>query len=151
MLNQCTLSGNAASGAASGILCVEGSVAVTNTIAAGNNGGSGTDIYLDFDTSLNYGGSNLVQSDFNGGTITGPAPLRAAANLAPLGNYGGPTPTVPPSPGSPALGAGTVVVNTFATDQRGYAGQTQMNTDSKSADHGLPRDYGPQTTGRREN
>jgi len=35
--------------------------------------------------------------------------------LAPLGNYGGPTQTIPLLPGSPALGAGTGVT----TDQRG--------------------------------
>ena len=56
-----------------------------------------------------------------GGTINGPAPLTYALNLAPLGNYGGPTQTLPPLPGSPAIGAGSVAANTFATDQRGYA------------------------------
>ena len=53
-------------------------------------------------------------------TITGPAPLTNAPNLAPLGNYGGPTQTMPPLPGSPAIDAGSnAATNTFATDQRG--------------------------------
>ena len=47
--------------------------------------------------------------------------LTKAPDLAPLGNYGGPTQTMPPLPGSPAIGAGSVAANTFSTDQRGYA------------------------------
>ena len=63
-----------------------------------------------------------------GGTITGPAPLTNAPDLAPLGNYGGPTQTMPPLPGSPAIDAGSnAATNNFATDQRG-----------------LPRFVGPQ-------
>ncbi len=38
--------------------------------------------------------------------------------LAPLGNYGGPTQTMPPLPGSPAIGAGGAT--TLTTDQRGF-------------------------------
>jgi hypothetical protein len=41
--------------------------------------------------------------------------------LAPLGNYGGPTLTMLPLFGSPAIDAGAdSATNTFATDQRGY-------------------------------
>jgi hypothetical protein len=91
-------------------------MAIDNTIVAGN---SGADIY-NVDV-LTYGGSNLVQSDVTSpGDYTGPAPLTNAPNLAPLGNYGGPTQTMPPLPGSPAIGAGSVAANTFSTDQRGY-------------------------------
>jgi hypothetical protein len=40
--------------------------------------------------------------------------------LAPLGNYGGPTPTMPPLPGSPAIDAGIdAAASMFTTDQRG--------------------------------
>ena len=93
---------------------------MTNTIVAGNSGSLGADIY-NYSATLTYGGSNLVQSVDNfGGTITGPAPLTNAPDLAPLGNYGGPTQTMPPLPGSPAIGAGSVAANTFSTDQRGY-------------------------------
>ena len=93
---------------------------MTNTIVAGNSGSFGADIYILLAT-ITYGGSNLVQSVHNsGGTITGPAPLTNAPDLAPLGNYGGPTQTMPPLPGSPAIGAGSVAANTFSTDQRGY-------------------------------
>jgi hypothetical protein len=98
-LNQCTLSGNSAT-VGGGIYNFNGTTAITNTIVAGN---SGSDIsgYA----PVTSGGSNLVGS---------------APDLAPLGNYGGPTQTMPPLPGSPAIGAGSVAANTFSTDQRGY-------------------------------
>ncbi|MGL4398390.1 MAG: choice-of-anchor Q domain-containing protein [Luteolibacter sp.] len=43
--------------------------------------------------------------------------LSGDPRLAPLGNYGGPTQTMPPLPGSPAIDAGTT---TLTTDQRGF-------------------------------
>src|SRR5208282_5354942 len=63
---------------------------------------------------------NAVYPVGSGVNFTGPAPLTNAPNLAPLGNYGGPTQTMPPLPGSPAIGAGRVPGNTFTNDQRGY-------------------------------
>ena len=49
-------------------------------------------------------------------------PITNAPMLAPLGNYGGPTQTMPPLPGSPAIDAGSdSATNLFATDQRGHA------------------------------
>jgi len=124
-LNQCTLSGNSASdggGIYNDDSANDGAaVIMTNTIVAGNSGVyTSEDIYNKAGT-LTYGGSNLVQSvDNEFGTITGPAPLTNAPDLAPLGNYGGPTQTMPPWPGSPAIDAGSVAANTFSTDQRGY-------------------------------
>jgi len=128
-LNQCTLSGNSAPGGDGGGIYNDdmandgAAVMMTNTIVGGNSANSGADIYNIYNSvTLTYGGSNLVQSvDNSDGTITGPAPLTNAPNLAPLGNYGGPTQTMPPLPGSPAIGAGSVAANTFSTDQRGYA------------------------------
>jgi hypothetical protein len=133
-LNQCTLSGNSANGGG-GILNYDSrtlngtaTATITNTIVGGNSGSYGADIDNGADiyyyATLTYGGSNLVQSVYNynygGGGVFGPAPLTNAPDLAPLGNYGGPTQTMPPLPGSPAIGAGSVAANTFATDQRGY-------------------------------
>jgi hypothetical protein len=97
-----------------------GALTITNTIVAGNMAGDGIADIQNFD-DVTYGGANLVRSVENIGSITGPAPLTKAPDLAPLGNYGGPTQTLPPLPGSPAIGAGSVAANTFATDQRGYA------------------------------
>jgi hypothetical protein len=122
-LNQCTLSGNSANGepGAGGGIYDEATLTMTNTIVGGNSAVFGADIYNGF-ADVTYGGSNLVQSVHNGNTtITGPAPLTNAPDLAPLGNYGGPTQTMPPLPGSPAIGAGSVAANIFATDQRGYS------------------------------
>ncbi len=119
-LNQCTLSGNSAT-YGGGILNDGIKLTMTDTIVAGNSGSPGADIYNYDAATLTNGGSNLVQTIYsNEGTITGPAPLTNAPNLAPLGNYGGPTQTMPPLPGSPAIGAGSVAANTFSTDQRGY-------------------------------
>ena len=42
------------------------------------------------------------------------------ADLGVLGNYGGPTETIPLLPGSPAIGAGTAISG-ITTDQRGFA------------------------------
>ena len=125
-LNQCTLSGNSGPGFYSpgggGIYnSYEGTLTMTNTVVAGNRG---EDIISG--SPLTYGGSNLVQSVSavfpvgSGVDFTGPAPLTNAPDLAPLGNYGGPTQTMLPLPGSPAIGAGSVADNTFSTDQRGY-------------------------------
>ena len=121
-LSQCTLSGNSGTFGGGGIFNYGATLTMKNTVVAGNGGRPGADIYNDNSATLTYGGSNLVQSvDNPGSTITGPAPLTNAPDLAPLGSYGGPTQTMPPLPGSPAIGAGSVAANTFTTDQRGYA------------------------------
>ena len=63
-------------------------------------------------------------------TITGSRLRKTAGDpilpmLAPLGDYGGPTQTMPPLPGSPAIGASAVFDdqndNLITTDQRGLA------------------------------
>ena len=133
-LNQCTLSGNSAYAGGgifndyeSGFNISESTLTMTNAIVGGNSATYyGEDLGEDdienmSSATVTFGGSNLVQTVYNGGTITGLAPLTNAPNLAPLGNYGGPTQTMPPLPGSPAIRAGSVAANTFATDQRGYA------------------------------
>jgi hypothetical protein len=127
-LNQCTLSGNSATnvvdiggGFGGGGIYNGGRLAMTNCILSGNSDNYGADdIYND--SVLTYGGSNLILSVVyvSPNYYTGPAPLTNAPDLAPLGNYGGPTQTMPPLPGSPAIGAGSVAANTFSTDQRGY-------------------------------
>jgi hypothetical protein len=77
-----TISGNSSDNGG-GLLNSGGTVTVTNTIVAGNSGGDITGAYT--------GSHNLI-----GGT-----PL-----LGTLGSYGGPTPTIPLLPGSPAIDAG---------------------------------------------
>jgi PKD repeat protein len=117
-LNQCTLDGNDGDSEGGGIFN-QGTAELNNTIVAGNSGNSGADIYIQ--GNLTYGGANLVQSVYhNSGSISGPTPVNAAPDLATLSDYGGPTFTMPPLLGSPAIGAGSVAINIFATDQRGY-------------------------------
>jgi hypothetical protein len=86
-----------------------GTAALTNTIVAGN-GGAG-------DLFGSYSGSN----DLIGGN-----PL-----LAPLGNYGGPTPTLALLPGSPAIDNGGFVT-TFSS-----AGVTDTSSTSITVANGL--------------
>jgi Vibrio cholerae sialidase, lectin insertion len=104
LLDNCTIYGNSAGGVAGG-LNNYGALTLTNTIVAGNSASVSANLYLDISGSF-IGSHNLGSGD----------PL-----LAPLGNYGGPTQTMPPLAGSPALDAGTdSVTNFLATDQRGY-------------------------------
>jgi hypothetical protein len=114
-VNQCTLTGNSSYEGGAIFNYNSGTLNLTNSIAAGNSASSGADLFNVH--TVNLGGANLVQSFANLGTANGPAPLNAAPLLAPLGNYGGPTPTQPPLPGSPAIDA--AAATSFATDQRG--------------------------------
>ena len=93
ILNHCTLTGNLAT--RGGAWHSEGALTVSNSIVAGN-------------------GRTNISGPFTGGhNFTEGNPL-----LAPLGHYGGPTPTMPPLPGSPALDA--AVNSAFTNDQRGF-------------------------------
>ncbi|MGD1089422.1 MAG: choice-of-anchor Q domain-containing protein [Verrucomicrobiota bacterium] len=127
MVNQSTLTGNSApSGFGGGIYNGGTLMTITNTIVAGNSGLSGQSSDIDNQEppgdTIAFGGANIVPV-LEGGfvdIITGPAPITNAPDLAPIGNYGGPTQTLPPVPGSPAIAAGSVAANSFTTDQRGY-------------------------------
>jgi hypothetical protein len=93
------VSQNSASATAGGINHAASTLAISNSIVAGNVQSSGGDI--------NGGGT------FAGVNLTNGTPL-----LAPLANYGGPTLTMPPLPSSPAID-GCTGGTSFATDQRG--------------------------------
>jgi hypothetical protein len=109
-LNNCTLSGNSA-GTGGGIFQDSSSTSfLTNTIVAGNTATNASDILGPF-----FGANNL----------TGGNPLLAA-----LGNYGGPTQTMPPLAGSAAIDAGLdSAAASFITDQRGYPRQSGAHVD----------------------
>jgi parallel beta-helix repeat protein len=98
-LTNCTVSGNSASQGAGGIANY-GTATLTNSIVAGNNDSA----------------DDLIASVSGNNNLIGGNPL-----LAPLGNYGGPTPTMPPLPGSPAIDAGASGAGIPTTDQRGLA------------------------------
>ena len=113
-VNQCTISGNSASDGVSGGILNYGTVILYNSIIAANSGG---DIFNA--GSQTFTGVNIVQNIYDYGSTTGAPSSTAAPMLSPLDNYGGPTPTMLPSPGSPAID-GCTTGTTFTTDQRGF-------------------------------
>ncbi len=137
-LTASTISGNSATGVGGGIL-YNATVNAGGTIVAGNTAGSG---------NPNCDGSGLTSAGYNltddtsgadcGFTqptdVVGQDPL-----LGPLGNNGGPTLTMMPGSGSPAVGAipsdTTVTIGSNkvqlcpATDQRGLATAAAANCD----------------------
>lgn len=129
-LINCTISGNSANspfGISYGGLYAQyfsgGTITLGNTIVAGNtpldvgNGGFGTAFISEGNNliGLTDGTTGWVSSDLTG-TTTLLNPV-----LAPLGNYGGPTETMPLLPGSPAIAAGNTALPPagVTTDQRG--------------------------------
>ncbi len=103
VLTHCTVSANDAGTRGGGIRLASATAAINNTIIAGNTlAGSATDSE-----------ANLVGSPSGGGNL-----INASPELAPLGNYGGPTQTMPPLPGSPAIDTASNIGLT--TDQRGF-------------------------------
>ncbi len=129
-LINCTISGNSANfpfGNAYGGLYAQyfsgGTITLGNTIVAGNtpvdvgDGGFGTAFISEGNNliGLTNGATGWVSSDLTG-TFT---PLNPV--LAPLGNYGGPTQTMPLLPGSPAIAAGNTALLPagLTSDQRG--------------------------------
>ena len=101
-LTQCTLSVNHADSGFSGAIFNDtGTLALTNSIVAGNTSNG---------VENNISGAVTTS---NGVNLTSGDPL-----LALLGNYGGPTQTMPPLAGSPALNA--AVGSTVTSDQRGF-------------------------------
>jgi len=114
-LSRSTLTGNSAVGGAGGFFHV-GTQSVTGSIVAGNTGAGSN---ANYSSSTNIAtGTNLFSGD----------PL-----LAPLGDYGGPTQTMPPLPGSPAIDpAGGQPTSPFATDQRGMPRVVDGNADGSA-------------------
>jgi hypothetical protein len=69
--------------------------------------------------------TNIYGSFSGANNLTDVNPL-----LAPLGNYGGPTQTMPPLHGSPAIDAGLdSVTNLLTTDQRGFPRRSGAHVD----------------------
>jgi hypothetical protein len=109
---------------------IEGNMALTATIVAGNSASGGTVGGPDCDASLHSGGYNLVGVGTNcGGLVVTDRVGTAGDPIDPkvdtLQNNGGPTQTMGLFPGSPAIGAiplsaGACVAGDV-TDQRGVA------------------------------
>jgi len=110
-----TLSGNTAGNNGGGIYNTGGKASLANSIVAGNTAAGSAD---DFDGGSPYtdNGGNFV-GYFNGAQVNA-----GAIDLTPLAYYGGPTQTMIPLPGSPAICAGLAanVPSGVTTDQRGW-------------------------------
>jgi CSLREA domain-containing protein len=122
-LTDCTVSGNSAS-KGGGLSTSKGTTTLANTIVAANTAASGPDVA----GVVVSNGSNLIgatdgSSGWVSADLTGTSAHLLNAELAPLGDYGGPTQTMPELYGSPAIGAGNVglVPAGVTTDQRGQA------------------------------
>jgi hypothetical protein len=113
-LYSCTVSGNHASDKGGGIEETTGTLLLENSIIAGNTAtNSGPDLKASsINTQL---GVNLLSS--TNGLGGGFAGIVAAPNLSALGAFGGPTRTMPPQSGSPAIDAAGATA--LAVDQRG--------------------------------
>ena len=99
VLINCTVTANSAT-SGGGVYDVTNAPTLINTIVAGQTAGGDL-------AGLSPGGNNnLIGGD---------------AKLSPLGDYGGPTLSVIPLPGSPAIGGGAAGPGVPATDQRGFA------------------------------
>jgi hypothetical protein len=129
-ISHCTIVGNHADWVGGGIVggmgggsttVIRGSIVANNTAA---NGGNPWNIAHNCSSQLLDGGYNLQfpnrahPGDPNDPNCTS-AVLIAQPNLAALGSQGGPTETMPPNPGSPAIDAVAVGCPGPVSDQRG--------------------------------
>jgi predicted outer membrane repeat protein len=125
-LTNSTLSGNSAALYGGAIYHTSPLTLIHSTLSANHASNKGGGIYNDFASALTLKSSIVAGNtapdspDFFGlwtaspFNLTGGDPL-----LSSLGNYGGPTQTMPPLPGSPALDAADA--ESLATDQRGFS------------------------------
>lgn len=125
-LNHLTIAGNMATSGAGGIYARVATVLnIENSIIAANTAPSPADIWMEGGSgnvvsagvSL-IGDNTTVSSQFPAGPLAGTAgsPLDPVLDI--LGDYGGPTQTMPPLGSSPALDAAPT--GGLDTDQRGY-------------------------------
>ncbi len=129
-LINCTVTGNTANTFGGGLRTQAGTLTIENTIVAGNMSSSGADIAQVSATSLVSNGGNLIGDNStvttafpagapnSNGDLVGTLGAEIDPLLLPLGNYGGPTLTMPPMPGSPAIDAAGST-DPGGTDQRG--------------------------------
>src|SRR5262249_41340324 len=99
------------------------SASVVNTIVSANTNNSG---FTDISGTVNTGGSKNNLIGIGGGLTNGVNGNKVGFDhpiLATLGSYGGPTRTMVPLPGSPAIDAGSnaLIPSGVKTDQRGFA------------------------------
>lgn len=136
-ITESTVSGNLSAGGG-GAIFNNATLTATNTIVAGNTGGD-----------CGNGGASSCPTNSANGNVIGVANI----GLAPLGSYGGPTQTIIPLPGSPAICAGsiTAIPGGVTTDQRGdprittYGGTTCTDAGAVQTSYSL--NFSQQPTG----
>lgn len=134
-----TFSNNEATQDGGAIFTNTPSLTLSNNIFAGNSASSvGAAIYASLHQVI--GSNNLFYQNYDTGTtteddcykctLTPVNPVSGNPNLAPLGNYGGPTPTMLPLPASAAICAAssTLIPTGISTDQRGLPNSTTYNS-----------------------
>ena len=130
-LTTVTVSGNTTNGSGGGIYNNGGTTTLANSTVSGNSTANNVGGISNFGT-VNATGSIVAGNtapDVGGFGFTADATNVTSVDaptlkLAPLGNYGGPTQTQPPLPGSPALdkyAAASGACNGQSTDQRGLS------------------------------
>ena len=124
-INNSTFTNNTATTNGGGIYALSNAAtntAIRNTIIAANTANGQPDIYKGASSVFTSNGNNLIGDTSNGSAITyrGSDIRSVPPLLAPLGYYGGSTPTHQLLPNSPALDAGTTT-GSPTTDQRGQA------------------------------
>ena len=123
-----TFSGNTATGYAA-LSILGGTLTVTNDTFSGNTGGAGAgDLYNDAGTMVVQNSVEAVADQCAGtgcptNKTAGNIVADAALTLAALGNYGGPTATILPLPGSSAICGGLAadIPSGVTADQRGFS------------------------------
>ena len=128
LIEHSTISNNSLTGSirdGGGGLFIAGgqSIAIRSSIIADNQaGGEALDILLSATSpvTIDLTGVNLIGDLTDTSLSPGPNVIVAVPQLAPLGDYGGPTQTMPPLPGSPAINAAGLS-GQEETDQRGLS------------------------------
>ncbi|MBL9115344.1 MAG: immunoglobulin domain-containing protein [Verrucomicrobiaceae bacterium] len=126
-LTHCTVTGNNGGNSVGGVSTgATNEVTLINNIIAGNTNTSGSSVDIDNSSSVfTLGGANLigsnegVESIFPAGPLVGTAAAPLNPDLSPLGDYGGPTATIPPNVNSPAIDQASTLSPALTTDQRG--------------------------------
>ena len=153
-LNQCTLSGNLAYFAGGGVFSNGGALALTHCTLSGNSatgnsnsrgGGISASSTLMLTNTIVAGNTAVTNSNVLG-NITGSGGNLTSGNpmLSTLGNYGGPTLTMVPLTGSPAIDAGNdAAAASFPYDQRGapYARIVGLHVDIGAYERGTFRNF----------
>jgi parallel beta-helix repeat protein len=144
VVSQCTFFDNYVPSNDGSAIWAGGTVAITNCTVVGNSGEFGAAAIAQYGEAPIVVANSIVTLNSNAnfhGAYT-PAGVNLTSGdplLFPLGAYGGPTPTLPPMAGSPALDAGSdAVAAGLGTDQRGAPRLVGAHVDIGAVESPLP-------------